>query len=104
MGLTSRRPLVLGLNGSEDEMYSDIGRVLRFSEWWGPEWGHHINALDDCLIDLPIRDDRVAVLVFNRFNVYASGSGAALMHRGHAEAEVVLDVMDGSLSNFSAKR
>jgi hypothetical protein len=23
---------------SEEEMYSDIGRVLRFSEWWGPDW------------------------------------------------------------------
>ncbi len=85
---------------SEDEMYSDIGRVLRFSEWWGPEWGRNIDALDDCLTDLPISDDRGAVLVLNRFNVYASGSGAASMHSGRSEAEVVLDVMAGACRFF----
>jgi hypothetical protein len=74
--------------------------VLRFSEWWGPEWGHNADALDDCLTDLPIRDDGGAVLVLNRFNVYASGSGSALMHSGRTEAEVVLDVMAGACRFF----
>jgi hypothetical protein len=42
---------------SEEEMYSDIGPVLRFSEWRGPESGHNINALDDCLTDLRARNE-----------------------------------------------
>ena len=65
---------------SEHETYADIGRVLRFSEWWGPSWGHNSDALDDCLTDLPIRDDGGVGLVLSRFNVYASvyvsGSGS----------------------------
>jgi Barstar (barnase inhibitor) len=80
---------------SVDEMYSDIERVLRFSEWWGPEWGRNLDALDDCLTDLPI-SDAGAVFVFNRFDVYASGSGAALIGDGRSEAEIVLDVMSGA--------
>lgn len=78
---------------SEDEMYSDIGRVLRFSEWWGPEWGHNIDALDDCLTDLPIRDYGGAMCALHKFNAYAGGSGSALMHSRRSEAEVLLDVM-----------
>lgn len=72
---------------SEDEMYLDIERVLRFYEWWGPEWGRNINALDDCSTDLPIRDDGGAVLALHKFNAYARGSGSALMHSGRSEAE-----------------
>ena len=78
---------------SEEEMYADIGRVLRFTEWWGPEWGHNINALDDCLTDLPIREDGGAALVLRKFNIYAASSGSALMHSGRTEAEALLDVI-----------
>ncbi len=85
---------------SESEMYSDIARVLRFSEWWGPEWGKNINALEDCLTDLPIRDDGGAVLVFNKFDVYAAGSGSTMMHSGRAEAEVLLEVIVGACRFF----
>jgi hypothetical protein len=81
---------------SEDDMYSDIGRVLRFSEWWGPKCGHNMDALAECLTDLPIREDGGAVLVFHKFNAYASGSGSALMHSGRAVAEVLLDVLAGT--------
>ena len=51
------------------------------------------DAFDDCLTDLPIRDDGGAVLVLNRFNVYESGHGSVLMHSGRAEAQAVLDIM-----------
>ena len=49
---------------SEEKMYSDIGPVLRFSEWWGPESGCNINALDDCLTDLRARNEVRAGKVF----------------------------------------
>ncbi|HET6934610.1 MAG TPA: barstar family protein [Candidatus Angelobacter sp.] len=84
---------------SEDQMYSGMERILRFSDWWGPEWGHNLDALDDCLTDLPIPADGGAVLVFHQFNLYASGSGSALMHSGRTEAEALLDVMAG-ISRF----
>jgi hypothetical protein len=74
-------------------MYSDIERVLRFTDWWGPKWGRNFDALDDCLPDLPIRADGGAVVVFRRFNVYASGYGSATMHSGRTHAFVLLDVM-----------
>lgn len=77
----------------EDEMYSDIGRVLRFSEWWGPEWGRNLDALDDCLTDLPIGDSGGAVLVLHKFDRYAFGSGSTLMDSGFRYAELLLDVM-----------
>jgi hypothetical protein len=78
---------------SEDDMYSDVERVLRFPDWWGPEWGHNFDALVDCLRDLPIRTDGGAVLVFYKFDVCASGFGAVMMHSGCSKAEVLLDVM-----------
>jgi hypothetical protein len=85
---------------SQDDMYSDITRVLRFAEWWGPQWGKNFDALDDCLSDLPIRDDGGAVLVFNKFNVYATGSGSPAMPNGRIEAEVLLDVIAGACRFF----
>jgi len=78
---------------AEASMYSDIERVLRFSEWWGPVWGHNLDALDDCLTDLPISDIGGAALVFHKFNVYASGSGSASIHSGRSRAEDLLDVL-----------
>src|SRR6266700_667197 len=74
-------------------MYSDIAKTLRFSEWWGAEWGHNLNALEDCLSDLPIRGEGGAVLALHKFDMYAPGSGAALMHSGRSEAEGILDVL-----------
>lgn len=78
---------------SEDEMYSEMGRVLRFSEWWGPRWGHNTDALRDCLTDLPVREDGGAVLVLHRFDIYAGGPGAASANDGHTKAEAFLDLM-----------
>ncbi|HLY60845.1 MAG TPA: barstar family protein [Terriglobia bacterium] len=78
---------------SEDEMYSEFERVMRFSEWWGPTWGHNMDAFEDCLSDLPIRKDGGAVLVLRRFNIYASGAGSALGHNGLTKADILLDVL-----------
>ncbi len=85
---------------SEDEMYGDIGRKLHFPEWWGPNCGHNMDGLDDLLPDLPIREDGGAALVLNKFNVYAAGSGSAMMHSGRTEAEVLLDVIAGASRYF----
>jgi hypothetical protein len=77
---------------SESAMYSDMERVLHFSDW-GLGWAENFDALDDCLEDLPIREDGGAAFVFHRFNVYASGCGSALMPSGQSKAEVLLDVL-----------
>ena len=84
-------------------MYADIERVLRFSEWWGPYWGHNLNALDDCLTDLPISDHGGAALLFHKFDVYASRSGSAIMHSGRSGAEVLLDEMAGASRHCTLK-
>ena len=78
---------------SETDMYSDFERVLRFSEWWGSKWGQNLNALDDCLGDLPIRNDGGVALVFHRFNAFETGSGSAPMPNGRTFAADLLDVL-----------
>lgn len=77
---------------SDDEMYSDLSRVLRFSEWWGRDWGRNLDALADCLTDLPISCTG-AVLVFHRFDGYANGSGSAFVANGRTKAWALLDVL-----------
>ena len=74
---------------SPEAMFSDLGRVLRLPDWWG----QNVNALDDCMDDLPLTESRGAVMVLTNFDVYAAGSGSALMHSGRPEAEVILDIL-----------
>jgi hypothetical protein len=78
---------------SDDELYSDFASVLRLSEWWGRDWGRNLDALDDCLSDLPIRDDGGAALVLRRFDAYARGCGAALVSSGGSRADALLDIV-----------
>jgi RNAse (barnase) inhibitor barstar len=78
---------------SNDEMFSEISRVLRFSEWWGPNWGNNLDALADCLRDMPILEDGGVALVFQRFNTYVVGPGSELKAGGRSTAEILLDVM-----------
>jgi RNAse (barnase) inhibitor barstar len=74
---------------SRKDMYSDIGLVLRFPDWWG----RNMDALHDCLVEFPVRDDGGAALVFRKFDAYANDAGSKSMHSGRTEAEVLLDAM-----------
>lgn len=78
---------------SNEEMFSEISRVLRFSEWWGPNWGGNFYALADCLSDMPIPEDGGAALIFQRFDTYLEGPGSELIPSGRNRAEILLDVM-----------
>ena len=82
-----------GLWRSEDDIYSDFGRVLRFSEWWGSQWGQNRDALEDCLTDLPVRDSGGVAIVFRRFNAYVDGFGSAPIGDQPNGAESLLGVM-----------
>lgn len=78
--------------GSDDEMYSELSHVLRFSEWWGRDWGRNLDALADCLTDLPISGTGAA-LVLHRFDGYANGSGSAFVANERTRAWALLDVL-----------
>lgn len=72
-------------------MNSDFQRVLALPRWYGK----NLDALVDCLCseDVSVPDEGGGALVLSRFDAYASGSGAARLPTGKAEAEVVLAVL-----------
>ena len=80
---------------SQDDMFSDFARVLRLPDYFG----RNFDALDECTADLPLTENRGAVVVRSRFDAYAAGTGSAPMQRLKNEAEVVLDII-ASASRF----
>lgn len=82
-----------GLWRSEADAYSDFDRTLRFSQWWGPRWGHNLDALQDCLADFPVNDSGGVAVVFEKFDLYAQGPGSARLAGGRRRAEALLDVL-----------
>ncbi len=80
---------------SQDDMFSDVARVLRLPDYFG----RNFDALDECVADLPLTENRGAVIVLTRFDAYAAGAGSAPMPRLKNEAEVVLDII-ASASRF----
>ncbi len=76
-------------------MFSDFARVLR----WPDYFGRNFDALDECIADLPLTENRGAVMVLTRFDAYAAGSGSAPMEGVKNEAEAVLDSI-ASASRF----
>ncbi len=80
---------------SQESMFSDFARVLRLPDYFG----HNFDALDECIADLRLTENRGAVIVLTRFDAYAAGAGSAPMQRVKNEAEVVLDII-ASASRF----
>jgi Barstar (barnase inhibitor) len=80
---------------SQDDMFSDFARVLRLPDYFG----RNLDALDDCITDLPLTGNHGALIVLKRFDAYAAGAGSTPMNRLSTEAEVVLDII-ASASRF----
>lgn len=74
---------------SQDEMFTDFACVLRLLDYFG----HNFDALDECIADLPLTEERGAAIVMSRFDAYAARAGSAPMERLKNEAEVVLDII-----------
>ena len=74
---------------SRDSMFSDFARVLRLPDYFG----RNFDALDECIADLPLTENRGAVMVLTKFDAYAAGAGSAPMQRVKNEAELVLDII-----------
>jgi hypothetical protein len=74
---------------SQDDMFSDFARVLRLPDYFG----RNFDALDDCLADLPLSENRGGAIVLGRFDAYAAHAGSAQMPGFKNAAEVVLDVI-----------
>lgn len=81
---------------TEEAMHTGFQQTLSFPDYYGK----NVNALQDCLYDLPVPETGGMALVLNRFDVYAKGTGSALMHSGRTEAEVVLDLLAGASRHF----
>lgn len=80
---------------SQDDMFSDFARVLRLPDYFG----RNFDALNECIADLPITENRGAAIVLARFDAYAGGAGSAPTQRMMNEAETVLDII-ASASRF----
>lgn len=74
---------------SDDAMHSEWKSALSFPDYYG----HNLNALNDCLSDLPVPIVGGIALVLRRFDAYSKGAGAFAMPSGCSEAEVVLDIL-----------
>jgi RNAse (barnase) inhibitor barstar len=74
---------------SSEDMFADFGRVLQFPDWWG----RNLNALNDCITDLPLEESRGAVLVLQHFDSYASQSAARELPKDDTEAVLLLDIL-----------
>ena len=74
---------------SHEEMHADFQRTLGFPDYYG----RNLDALNDCLGDLPVPHVGGIALALTRFDAYAKGQGADLAGSGRAEAEIVLDLL-----------
>jgi Barstar (barnase inhibitor) len=70
-------------------MHADFQRTLSFPAYYGV----NLNALNDCLSDLPVPEAGGIALSFTQFEKYAIGAGADLMVSGRPAAEVVVDIL-----------
>jgi hypothetical protein len=77
-------------------MHVDLQSVPSFPNYYG----RSLDAWNDCLSDLPVPELGGVALVLRRFDSYSNGSGAALMHSGRMEAEVILDILAGTARYF----
>ena len=73
---------------SNDAMHTDFQSALSLPDYYG----RTLDALNDVLDDIAVPDEGGMVVVFNRFDVYAKGAGAAATPRGPTEASVVLHI------------
>jgi len=74
---------------SQDSMFSDFARTLRLPDYFG----RNFDALDECIADLPLTENRGGVIVLTRFDAYAAGAGSTPMGRVENEAQAVLDII-----------
>ncbi len=74
---------------STEEMHTDFQRTLSFPAYYG----RNLDALNDCLSDLPVPDVGGIALVLSRFDAYTKGPGATTVGSDRPEAEVVLDLL-----------
>ncbi len=81
---------------TEEAMHAGLQQTLSFPD----HYGKNVNALQDCLFDLPVPEMGGMALVLNRFDVYGKGTGSAPMHSGRTEAEVVVDMLACASRNF----
>jgi len=81
---------------SEEAMHTGFQRTLSFPDYYGK----NVNALKDCLDDLPVPEVGGMALRLNRYDAYAKGTGTALMHSGRSEADVVLDILACASRHF----
>jgi hypothetical protein len=81
---------------STAEMHADFQRTLNFPG----HYGRNLDALDDCVRDLPVPDSGGVALAFTRFDAYAKGPGAIPTASGRPEAEIVFDVLAQASRHF----
>jgi hypothetical protein len=79
---------------SQDVMFSELARVLRLPDYFG----RNLDALDDCIRDLPLTENRGAVLVLWGFDTYTAAAGSVPTEKLRY-AEILLDVI-ASASRF----
>jgi hypothetical protein len=91
-----------GLWVSREEMHTDFLRTLNFPAYYG----RNLDALSDCLGDLPVPSTSGTALALIRFDAYLKGAGAHRVAAGRREAEMVLDVLAEASRRFllTAKR
>lgn len=73
---------------SSEEMHADFQRTLLFPEYYGG----NLDALNDCLTDLPVPDASGTALVLRQFDAYLKGAGSRAVATERSVAEIVLDV------------
>jgi hypothetical protein len=73
---------------SSAEMHADFHKTLTFPA----HYGRNMDALNDCIDDLPVPDVGGVAIALSRFDAYAKGPGAAPITSGRPESEIVLDI------------
>jgi Barstar (barnase inhibitor) len=81
---------------SSQEMHMDFQRTLNFPAYYG----RNLDALDECVCDLPVPDTGGMALALTRFDAYANGPGAIAKAAGRREAEIVLDALTRASRHF----
>lgn len=73
---------------SQDVMFSEFARLLRLPDYFG----RNLDALDECIQDLPLTESRGALLVLRGFDTYAAAAGSVPTEKLRY-AELVLDII-----------
>jgi hypothetical protein len=83
-------------NWTSGGMHADFERTLSFPS----DYGRNLDALWDCLQDLPVPQRGGTVIVLNRFDAFQKCHGGAPLPSGRAEGEIVLDILARTSRHF----